>query len=245
MNLLSLSQQLSTAGESIQYLMTRRILHISRKCASGHDMKLYLSEKEERWRCGRKGCRRQVQLKSGTWLEGAHLTYRVICLFIYCWAYEMTSVAFCTRELKMCPEAIVDWNNYLREVCALKLLACPMAIGGDGLTVEIDESMFVRRKGNVGRVVKEQWVFGGICRDTKQCFLCVVPDRSAAVLLPIIERYVLPKTTIISDSWRSYIGIADIPGKEYIHQTVNHSHHFVDPETGACTNTVESLWGRV
>ena len=28
----------------------------------------------------------------------------------------------------------------------------------------------------------------------------------------------------------------------YQHETVNHNLHFIDPETGAYTNTIESLW---
>ena len=41
-------------------------------------------------------------------------------------------------------------------------------IGGTGTTVEIDESMFGKRKYHRGRIlgVRQMWVLGGICRET-------------------------------------------------------------------------------
>jgi len=93
----------------------------------------------------------------------------------------MTSHEFCHRELEIVSdETIVYWNCCMREVCALKLDSSPIEIGGKGTHVEIDESMFVRRKSNVGRLVREQWVFGGICRETKECFIVsvqIVPEK--------------------------------------------------------------------
>ena len=44
-------------------------------------------------------------------------------------------------------------------------------IGGEGEIVEIDESKFGKRKYNVGRVIEGQWVFGGVCQNTRDFFL--------------------------------------------------------------------------
>ncbi|KAL3108898.1 hypothetical protein niasHT_011448 [Heterodera trifolii] len=60
------------------------------------------------------------------------------------------------------------------------------------MTVEIDEAIFTKRKNNVGRVLPEQWVFGGICRETKECFMVDVEDRTSATLLAIIEDRIAP-----------------------------------------------------
>ena len=88
----------------------------------------------------------------GTWLEGSKLTYRKIILFIYCWSRDLTTIKFSDHELDIGKNSVIDFNNYMREVCAADLLARPMSIGGPNTTVEIDESQFSRRKNNRGRV---------------------------------------------------------------------------------------------
>ena len=45
-------------------------------------------------------------------------------------------------EVKVSPKIGVDWYNFFRDICAEHLLANPIAIGGPGKVVEIDESKF-------------------------------------------------------------------------------------------------------
>ena len=147
MNLLHLAEIIRNKEEAIRFLQQRNVVHTQRRCDNNHAMVLRLSDKEDRWRCNVRDCRQQKQLKSGTWLHGTHLTYRQAVMFIYCWSREYTTHDFRRKELEMESETtIVDWNNYMREVCAQVLLADPPRIGGVGLTVEIDESLYVRRK---------------------------------------------------------------------------------------------------
>ena len=111
---------------------------------------------------------------------------------------------FCKKELDMSPSSVVDISSYLREICANKFLKNSQKIDGEGQIVEVDESLLNRRKNQVGRVLPSTWVVGGICRETKNVSLTVVPDRSAPTIMTAIEIYVEPGTLIIMDCWKSY-----------------------------------------
>ena len=80
----------------------------------------------------------------------------------------------------------------------------PAKIGGPGVEVEIDESMFGRRKYHRGRMVEGHWVFGETERITGNSFLIEVDKRDAQTLLPIIKNYIHPGSIIYSDEWRAY-----------------------------------------
>ena len=99
---------------------------------------------------------------------------------LYLYAYEQASTASPMRECRMASETIMNWRNYVRDIFMEYFIRHPLRIGGPGHTEEIDDSAFVRRKSNVGRMVNTQWVFGGIDVETKHGFLVAVPQRDAA-----------------------------------------------------------------
>ena len=137
-------------------------------------------------------------------------------------------------------ETITTYFRAYKEVCEFGLsLIKKSKIGGKGLTVEIDESKFGKRKYNRGRKVKGQWVIGGICNETNDVFLVSVDKRDRETLIPIIVANVEQGSIISTDCWGAY---NDLSQYGYIHETVNHSKYFVDPSTGTNTQKIENLW---
>ena len=98
--------------------------------------------------------------------------------------------------------------------------------------MDIDETLYTRRKAQVGRFTRnnKQWVFGGLCRETDECFVVAVPDRGCKTLLQEIKTHIEPGSTIYSDSWRAY-KTDELNEAGFDHLRVNHRYNFIDPDT--------------
>lgn len=243
MNFLTLAKDVGTKKDAIKFLQSRAILHKERHCSNGHSM--ILSIDPDRWRCTLKSCRSSIGLRKDTWFENSKIPFSTAIMFIYCWTRTYTTISFCEVELHMNHNTTVDWCQYMREVCAFSILQNPIVIGGPNMEVEIDETVISRRKYQRGRILPEQWLFGGICRQTRDVFLYAVPDRTKTTLHNCIKAAIAPGTTIYTDGWASYQGIDEIDGYNYHHLVVNHSENFVDPVTKAHTQNIENCWYRV
>lgn len=156
---------------------------------------------------------------------------------LYCWAMH-NSRNIAAHEYGVSKTTVTNFYQSFREECIDWLNdAGQKPIGGDGYTVEIDES---QRKYNRGRMLSAEWIFGCYCVQTKEKFVLRVSDRTAGTLLPIVEQQILPNTKISTDSWRAYNNIDTLDGN-YQHSMVNHKQNFVDPETKTHTQHIERM----
>ncbi|KAL7635439.1 UNVERIFIED_CONTAM: hypothetical protein RMT77_014508 [Armadillidium vulgare] len=243
-NIPTLREHLKSEIAACHFLQEKNIFPKSKKCKNNHDMKLNPKGSNKIvWRCSKKICRYEISVRKDTWFEGTKLELRTIILFIYCWCKEETSAMFCKKQFNIHKSTTVDYNNFLREVCAYSIINDCQSIGGENMIVEVDETFLSKRKNQKGRVLPSQWVFGGICRESKELFLFSVPNRSEEKLFECIKEKIKPKTTIISDCLKSYINIEKIPGFDYKHIQINHSKNIIHPISGgAHTQNIENTW---
>ncbi|CEF60059.1 Transposase, ISXO2-like domain-containing protein [Strongyloides ratti] len=217
MNVYQLFKDIRDETAAIKYLQKRGLIPETKKCENSHEMKLSFG-------------------------AGTRLPLKTAIFFIYHWANEETSGERMKKELELGSCTTVDWNSLLREVCLFMEKKDKSKIGGKGFTVEVDETLFARRKHHAGRMLGQQWCFGGICRETKKCFVEPVADRSLETLMEVLKRRVYPETLIIFDMWRGYFQVG---ASGYEHLKVNHKYNFVDPLTNAHTQNIERVWRSV
>lgn len=249
---------------AIKFLQEHNVLPTTRTCPGpfihqkrqgncGHNM--ILKEVRDRkdnitWRCrkthkviinNRQYVKKDVKVsvRENTWLEHCNLTLEEIIMIIYCWSNNYTNTQI-AHEVRCSDKTVCKWVNFFRDSCLSAMLDQSAKIGGPNINVEIDESKFGKRKYYKGHKVEGQWIFGG--RETenkKNIFMVPVHDRKKDTLIRLIKKYIAKGSTIHSDCWKAY---NELQNMGYKHVTVNHSQHFKDPFTGACTNRIESDW---
>jgi transposase-like protein len=167
-------------------------------------------------------------------------------MYKYVNGVEINQIAF---DLDINRVTVSEYCKLFREAICFSVERRNTLIGGlydDGSfkTVEVDESLFFRRKYNRGRLQNEQWYIGGIERGSKKVFIVPVQNRNAETITRVITENVLPGTKIITDKWRAYdTAFRNMP--EYEHESINHSLFFVDPTDDEIhTQNIEGLWSR-
>ena len=109
-------------------------------------MKLYFCSRIF-WKCNVKSCKIQISVRTDTWLSNSRMNLVTVVRFIYAWSLEATNIKWCRKQLGIEKTCVITWNNNMREVCVRSLLKQEQTkIGNDGMIVEIDESLFTKRK---------------------------------------------------------------------------------------------------
>ena len=78
-----------------------------------------------------------------------------IIVIIYYWTTDV-AILSASVHLDISQQTLVDWYNFLREVCSKHLLLVDCRLGGPGFIVTVDESVITKRKYNRGRYIPEK-----------------------------------------------------------------------------------------
>ena len=233
----------SSKTDALQFLKDLGLIASNMQCPSCHAEMRFCCRPHTtdgyRWACrkvvdGRR-CNAYRSIRYSSWFSESHLTFLQVMLLTYHIVRRLPARNI-RMELHLAEHTVTDWTMFCREAMMDYVARSSEKLGGPGKIVEIDESCFGRRKYNRGTLRNTTWVFGGVERQSGRTFLVPVPDRSADTLTNIIHTWIEPQTTVISDCWAGYRLLSD---EGYTHHTVNHTVDFVDPHTGAHTNTIE------
>jgi ISXO2-like transposase domain len=164
----------------------------------------------------------------------SHLPFKPLVVLMYSWARDMSQQSTMHETCIERANTLVDWFTFCRKHVGVFMERHATELGGfhengKSVIVEIDESKYFQRKYNRGQYREGQWVFGGIERHSKRCFLVEVADRRAATLEQLIHQHILPGTQIISGGWAAYANIDRLGESIYQLSVVIHQQQFVDP----------------
>ena len=211
-----LVMMLTTMGQQISFLQTNDILPKRGFCQKCHEEikgEMKVKGNHRYWKC--KSCKVKTSLRYGTILYDAKIKLiNFICL-VYCFTEKNRTKCQISNEASLPQEnyqdrttssrTILRWFKFFRWICVKDYRKTNTKLGGYGVILEGDESMFGKMKYGKGNGSRRRraWGFGMKCRDTKRVFLRVCPRDSAgkykrtkAALWPIILANVHEGTTV-------------------------------------------------
>ena len=181
------------------------------------------------WKCPSKKCSKSNNsIRKNSVFNEFKLSLKKIFFLIYEFSVK-TSAEAIIKEMKISNVTVTKYLKFFRLLIKNYYFCFEnnRKIGGINKIVEIDECCLFRRKYNVGRIMEQVWIFGGIERKQNgKAFFEKVNNRKATTLKEVLLRRVNPETVIISDSWKAYKNLEEM---NFIHFKINHSKKFVDP----------------
>jgi transposase-like protein len=235
----------------IEFLQRKGLLKRSLQCPSCFSPMTWIKSSAVqdgyRWKCMTRSCMKYkttLTIRTGSPFDDVRISLKDIIHSIYI----ECSVERASEEVGLSKPTMIQIYAFLRRICKKYFAENPIRLGGPGVECQVDESLFVYKpKYHRGRAPEqERWVFGIV--DTSfapaRGYMEHVERRDRVTLYAIIRRVCRPGTRIVSDGWAAYQGLENIEEMQYTHNVVNHSFHFVDPETGIHTQHIESYWAR-
>jgi transposase-like protein len=211
----------------------------------------YYLKTQKRWKC--RSCRKQFSVKVGTIFEDSPIQLQkwlpALWMLVSCKngisSYEIA------RDLGVSQKTAWFMLHRLRVV--LKSHNLGFKIGGEGSTVEVDETFIGGKLGNMHKAKQARYramsatdyvkgttgktvVMGMLDRDARKIRAKVVPDVSRLTLQNAVLNNVTHGTNVYTDQAPAYQRLS----KNYVHEIVNHAVEYVNGRVH--TNGLENFW---
>jgi transposase len=133
-------------------------------------------------------------------------------------------------------------NRYFH-VFRVRIAAACEAQGTLAGTVEVDESYFGPRRvrGKVGRGAYRKTIVFGIFKRNGTVYTQIIPNARKRTIQPIICGKVRRGSTVHSDGWHAYDGLASVGFPKH-HRVIHRGWVLVDRRRGHHINGIESFW---
>lgn len=226
LGLISLNSPLCTQCDKLMHLERGKIRH----------------QINNRFRCSTRTCRKSESIFKNTIFEKCHLNLSSAIRILYLKAMNL-SITDISIECNTKRETISKFlKKSYKNIRNLDLSSCfgKLSTISDNSFIEIDETHFVSRRDNRGRILRGEryWVLGAIQRNNKCIRLKVVRNRNHQICEEFINNNIEQHSNIVTDMWRGYNNL-----NNYNHYKINHSIHFVDPDYDFIhTQNIERLW---
>ena len=151
----------SNLQHTIIWLRDYGILARAMLCKCGVEMYegAYVNSQDGyKWKCPE--CKSSFSIRFGSLFHPSKLSITSLIQFMYLWCEDIQSHAIMEKQLQRSPATVVDWKDFMRDICVEEIIQDAEHLGGPGIIVEIDEFKFGKRKYNRGRLVVGNWVFG-------------------------------------------------------------------------------------
>lgn len=189
-----------------------------------------------------KDCRSRFTVTIGTMFEGSHLPLKKWFLAIYLFLSHKKGISSMQlhKDLHVTQKTAWFMLNRIRQNFENKLL-----VEFDSET-QIDETYVGGKnrkrngkKNTQGRSTQTKVPVMGLLSEGKVCTK-VIPNASGGVLKTIIYDLVREGSTIITDGWRGYSGLA----QDFTHQVIKHNLGIYVTD-GYHTNSIEGFWSQL
>lgn len=236
-----------TKEELIAFLQNGNLLKIEMKCNWCNYALNFIHNDHYKdnycWRCSNSAC----------FKDRPRLNIRTNSFFININLPLLTIIKILIRWSKDIPQSItinmlgIDHRTYKKVIQKFLSLVGEFnfrsnKLGGPGKIVQIDETgLNFKIKAHRGRAPQNKT--DALCiveyeNRITRAFACVIQDKKSSTIIPLICDNVASNSIIHTDEHKSYSSLNNIG---FIHDTVCHKYSFINSETGAHTQAVESF----